>query len=236
MTVLGLTNVALSSVLPTMYQTLYGYPVVFSGLMMAPRGIGVIITSQMTNMLLSRIDYRYLITSGYIVAAFSVWLMTGWSLDMDWHPIVLCSFVQGLGLGMVFAPMNLVAFATIKPELRPDGSSLMALFRNMGGSLGISAIVTLLARNQQVNHAEIASHISQMTMAGGNLPAAVAQAPDLASQVRTLDGEVSRQASMIAYLDNFKILALLLLAIAPFPFLLKKSQAIFSKSDHLAME
>jgi DHA2 family multidrug resistance protein len=236
MAVLGLTNVALSSVLPTMFQTLYGYPVVLSGLMMAPRGIGVIITSQMTNMLLSRVDYRYLITTGYIIAAYSVWMMTSWTLEMDWHPILLASFIQGLGLGMVFAPMNLVAFATIKPELRPDGSSLMALVRNMGGSLGIAAIITMLARNQQINHAELASHVTQFTMASGNLPTAIAQAPDLATQAQMLNGQVSRQASMIAYLGNFRILAFLLLAIAPFPFLLKRSNLVKGPTDHMAME
>jgi DHA2 family multidrug resistance protein len=237
MTVLGLTNVALSSVLPTMYQTLYAYPVVFSGLMMAPRGFGVIITSQMVQMLLARgVDYRYVITIGYVIAAYSVWMMTGWSLEMDWHPIVLASFVQGLGLGMVFGPMNLVAFATIKPELRPDGSSLMALFRNMGGSLGISAIVTMLARNQQINHAELATHINQMTAGAGGMADAMGQGPDMATQMQAMDGQIARQASMISYLDNFKVLALLLLAIAPFPFLLKKSRAFENTSEHLVME
>lgn len=236
MTVLGVTNVALSSVLPTMYQTLYAYPVVFSGLMMAPRGFGVIITSQMTQMMLGRVDYRYLITTGYLVVALSVWMMTGWSLEMDWRPIVTCSFIQGLGLGMVFAPMNIVAFATIKPELRPDGSSLMALFRNMGGSLGISIIVTMLARNQQVSHAEIANHITAISVNGPYVPDSVAQAPDLATQARMLDNQVSRQASMISYLDNFKLLALLLLAISPFPFLLRKSKVFEGGSDHLALE
>ncbi len=238
MTVLGLTNVALSSVLPTMYQTLYAYPVVFSGLMMAPRGFGVIVTSSMVTMALSRgADYRYIITIGYVIAAYSVWMMTGWSLEMDWHPIVLASFVQGLGLGMVFGPMNLVAFATIKPELRPDGSSLMALFRNMGGSLGISAIVTMLARNQQINHAELATHISQVTMGGSMMSDSMGQGSDMATQAMRMNGQIARQASMISYLDNFKVLALLLLSIAPFPFLLKKSRAFESASaDHLAME
>ena len=236
MTVLGLTNVALSAVLPTMFQSLYGYPVMDSGLLMAPRGIGVIITSQITAYLIRRYDFRYVITVGYLIAAYSIWMMTGWSLDMDWRPIVAASFVQGLGLGMVFAPMNLIAFATIKPELRPDGSSLLALFRNLGGSLGISAIVTMLARNQQVSHADLAAHVTGAMIPGFNLPEVAARLPDIGPKVlMMINGEISRQAAMIAYLDNFKVLALLLMLIAPFPFLLKKSPGLASGKP-LAME
>ncbi|MEO6092885.1 MAG: MDR family MFS transporter [Novosphingobium sp.] len=237
MTVLGLTNVALSAVLPTMFQSIYGYPVMLSGALMAPRGFGVVVTSLMTSMLLKRVDYRYLITIGYVIAAYSIWMMTGWSLDMDWWPIVLANFVQGLGLGMVFAPMNLVAFATIKPELRPDGSSLLALFRNLGGSLGISAIVTMLARNEQISHADIAASVTRTSVVPGvSLPALIGRVPGIgAPLMEMINGEVTRQAAMIAYLDNFKVLAIVLLAIAPFPFLLKKSKA-FEAGQHAVME
>jgi DHA2 family multidrug resistance protein len=224
MVVLGLTNVALSSVLPTMYQTIYGYSVEDSGLLMAPRGMGVIVTSQLTAWLLTRIDFRYIIVVGYSIAAFSIWIMTTWSLDMDWHRIALASFIQGLGLGLVFAPMNLVAFATIKPELRPDGSSLLALFRNLGGSVGISAIVTLLARNQQTAHADIVASMHVPYLSG--LPAVVGGLPTIGPAVTgMLNSEVTRQALMIGYLDNFYILAWLLLVVTPLPLLLKKPAA-----------
>lgn len=235
MTVMGLTNVALSSVLPTMYQTIYGYPVVDSGLLMAPRGVGVIITSQLTTWLLTRVDFRYLIVLGYLVASSSIFMMTTWSLDMDWHRIAYASFIQGLGLGMVFAPMNLVAFATIRPELRPDGASLLSLFRNLGGSLGISAIVTMLARNQQIAHADIAATLHMPPV---NLAGVVTGLPAIAPAVSEMvNAEVSRQAMMIAYLDNFTMLAWLVLAMAPLPLLLKKPASMtVAKNEHLALE
>ena len=213
MLVLGITNISLSAVLPTMFQTIYGYPVVMSGLMMAPRGLGVIVSSRLMSRWMVRGDYRYMIVAGYTIAAGSLWLMTKWSPEMDWHPIVLASFVQGLGLGLVFAPMTLVAFAALTPALRPDGSSLLALFRSMGGSFGISAILTMMARNRQISHADLAAHITPLTMPS------VQQA---FGSPGIIDGVIDRQSQMIAYLDNFTTIAWLLLVIAPLPLLLRK--------------
>ncbi len=224
MAVLGLTNVALSAVLPTMFQSLYGYPVMMAGLLMAPRGLGVIAMSLMTARLLERVDHRLMIAFGYLIAAYSLWMMSGWSLDMDWHPIAFASFVQGLGLGMVFAPMNIAAFATIPPDLRPDGSSLLALIRNLGGSLGISAIVTLFARNQQISHSDLATHVTGSLIGGVPLPDAATRIPAIGqAAMAMLNGEVTRQSAMIAYLDNFHVLTFVLLAIVPFPFLMRRA-------------
>lgn len=237
MFILGMTNVALSAVLPTMYQTIYNFPVMQAGMLMAPRGMGVIITSLITTRMMNRIDFRWLITIGYTIAAGSIFMMTGWSIDMDWHPIALASFVQGLGLGMVFTPMQLVSFATIPVELRPDGSSLLALLRNLGGSMGISVIVTMLSRNEQVSHADIAANVTSAAVSGVDLPAVVGAVPSIGSGVmEMINGEVSRQASMIAYLDNFYVLAWVILIIAPMPFIMKKPKVAPQEISHPIME
>jgi DHA2 family multidrug resistance protein len=237
MFILGLTNVALSAVLPTMYQEIYNYPVVYSGLMMAPRGIGVIITSQLTVYLMKRFDYRFLIVFGYLVAAYSIWIMTGWSLDMDSRLIVEASFIQGLGLGMVFAPMNVLAFGTIRPELRPDGSSLMALFRNLGGSFGISIIMTMLARNMQTSHSDLAATLSPDSLPGFDWSAVLDRLPGVGSGVMDMiNAEVSRQAAMIAYLDNFYVIFWVLLLVSPLPLLLKKPHLDLASIQHTPME
>jgi len=237
MFILGLTNVALSAVLPTLYQTIYGYPVMDSGLLMAPRGIGVVVTSQITVFLMRRFDYRYIITIGYLIAAYSVHIMTSWSPDMDDRLIIEASFIQGLGLGMVFAPMNILAFGTVEPELRPDGSSLMALFRNLGGSFGISWIMTMLARNQQISRVDLASKLTSDVLPTINLPGAVdrIQGTD-AGMLAVLNGEVGRQATMIAYLDNFYAIFWVLLMIAPLPFLLKKPRNLDYAPERLPVE
>ena len=224
MIVLGVTNVALSSVLPTLLQNVYGYDVMDTGVLMAPRGCGVFVTMFLTNRLMGKVDSRLLMTIGYLIAALSLWLMTRWSLAMGSDQIVLSGFVQGLGLGFVFVPINLIAFATLAPAFRTDGTTLMTLFRNLGSSFGISAIVTMLSRNIQTSHADIAANVTSFNLPLD--PAAVAAQLGSAGDgvLAMLDGEVNRQAAMVAYLDNFYVLFWLVLCIAPLPWVLKKPQ------------
>lgn len=222
MGIMGLAVVGLSSILPMMFQTIYGYPVIDTGMMMAPRGVGVMISSLAAGWLIKHIDARGLMCGGFLLAAISMNYMTTWSLDMDVEPILLASFFQGLGFGAIVAPMNLIAFATLDPALRPDGSSLMALFRSLGGSIGISIIVSQLARNQQISHADVASHVTADIVPSIDLPAVVAQAPGIGGGLMAMiDGEVTRQAMMISFLDVFHMLVWVLVAFAPLPFLLK---------------
>ena len=223
MLVLGLTNISLSAVLPTMYQAIYHYPVMITGLLMAPRGFGVALSSLGGSRLLRIMDFRHMICIGYLITALSMWIMTTWSIEMDSTRILAASFIQGIGLGLVFSPMNLLAFSTMTPELRPDGASLLALFRNLGGSFGISAIVTLMARNQQISHADIAANVTQVSIPGVDIPAVVDKFPGLGGIIpEMVNPEVTRQAYMIAYLDNFTLIGWVLLAVAPLSLFLKK--------------
>ncbi|MFT4025479.1 MAG: MDR family MFS transporter [Novosphingobium sp.] len=222
MGIMGLAVVGLSSILPMMFQSIYGYPVIDTGMMMAPRGVGVMISSLLAGWVIKYVDVRGLMCGGFLVAAASMYYMTTWSLDMDVEPILLASFFQGLGFGAIVAPMNLIAFATLDPALRPDGSGLMALFRSLGGSIGISIIVSQLARNQQVSHADIGSHVTADIVPSLDLPAVVDRVPGIGNGLMAMiDGEVTRQAMMISFLDVFHLLAWVLIAFAPLPFLLK---------------
>ena len=232
MVILGVTNVALSSLLPTMFQNLFGYSVMQTGLLMAPRGVGVLTTMLVANRLMGKVDSRAQVTVGYVIAAISLFMMTGWNLEMDWHPVVWSAYVQGIGLGLVFVPVNMLAFSTLAPQYRTDGTTLMTLFRNLGSSFGISAIVTQLSRNMQVSHQDIGASVTSF-----NVPAIdPASTEGLLGEYGTaalqiLDGEVTRQAAMIAYLDNFKMMAWVVLLIAPVSFALRKPAAIFDKVD-----
>jgi MFS transporter, DHA2 family, multidrug resistance protein len=223
MAIMGASVVGLSAVLPMMYQSIYNYPVTDTGLLMAPRGFGVMIASYLAGRIIRYVDARYVISFGYIVAASGMWLMTSWALEMDYYPIVIAGFIQGVGFGLIVAPMNLLAFATLLPSLRPDGSSLMALFRSLGGSIGISIIVTLLSRGQQRSHAELGAHVTASSFPAVDLPATVDRMQGLGGGIMmAIDAEVARQATMITFLDIFHIIAWVLLLFAPLPLLLRK--------------
>lgn len=236
MFVIGITNISLSAVLPTMYQKLYGYTVIDSGVLMAPRSIGIMITSPITAWLIRRMDFRIPIFFGYVIAASSLWMMTGWSLEMDERPILISGLVQGFGLGMIFAPITLMAFSTVDPSIRPDGAGLLSLCRNVGSSFGLSIIVTLMARNQQVSHSDIAANVTGTSVPGIDLPAVVGSLPGPGDSVlAAIDVEVNRQAAMIAYLDNFYLLFWILLAMAILPFMIRKPPGV-QRFDHPPME
>ncbi|HYD05965.1 MAG TPA: DHA2 family efflux MFS transporter permease subunit [Reyranella sp.] len=227
MVILGITNVALSAVLPMLYQTVYNYTVMDTGLLMVPRGLGVLVTMILTSRLIGRVDARILITVGYTLAAASLYMMTTWSLEMDYRMIVVSGFIQGLGLGFVFVPVNLIAFSTLAPNYRTDGSTLMTLFRNVGASFGISIIVTALARNMQVSHADIASNVTSFNLPAIDPAGAAAQLGAVGdAALAMLNGEVSRQAAFIAYLDNFYMLFWLLVAIIPLAWVVKRPHPI----------
>ncbi len=226
MLLMGITNVALSAVMPSLLQQIYGYDVMDAGLLMAPRGCGVMVTMLLTNILIKRLDGRILIAAGYFVAAYSLWMMSGWSLEMDSQPIIVAGFVQGLGLGLVFMPMNMIAFSSLAAKYRTEGGTMMTLARNLGGSFGISVIVTMLSRNTQTSHADIASHVTTSTVPGIDLGAATATLGNLGGGVMAmLNGEVSRQAAMVAYLDNFYGMFWLVLCFVPLTFLVRKPAA-----------
>ena len=232
MVILGITNVGLSSVLPTMYQNLYGYSVMQTGLLMAPRGCGVLLTMLVTNRLMGKVDSRALIMVGYSIAAFSLYTMTQWSLDMDWRPMAISGFIQGLGLGLVFVPVNMVAFSTLAPHFRTDGTTVMTLFRNLGSSFGISAIVSQLSTNMQTSHQDVGASVTSFNVPAIDPSSTAALLGDVGTAaLQMLDGEVTRQAAMIAYLDNFKMMAWMVLLIAPLSYVLKRPGPVFGKVE-----
>jgi DHA2 family multidrug resistance protein len=146
--------------------------------------------------------------------------------------MAISGYIQGLGLGLVFVPVNMVAFSTLAPHYRTDGTTLMTLFRNLGSSFGISAIVSQLSHNMQVSHQDVGSSVTSFNVPAIDPASTAAMLGEYGTAaLQMLDGEVSRQAAMIAYLDNFKMMAWLVLLIAPLSFALKKPGAVFGKVE-----
>lgn len=220
MVVIGISTMAPMALLPPMLQQLFGYPVVDTGMMMAPRGVGVLATMWLGAQVMGRIDARILIVVGLITFAASLRMMAGYSLEMDYWPVVVSGFVQGLGMGLVFMPLNALAFATLDGRYRTDGASILNLTRSIGQSAGISMVTVLLARNIQTSHADLAAHITDATLPGASLIGRFQPIGDAAMSFA--DAMVNQQAAMIAYIDDFYLMAWISIAVVPLVFLLTR--------------
>lgn len=207
MFLLGLVMMSVIAILPGLLQQIYGYTPLQAGLLMSPRGLGMMVSMLLFGRHMGRFDPRLLLAIGLGLMGLSLVLMTRWSIAMPQAPIFLTGMMQGVGISFTFVPMSLISFATLAPAHRTDGSSLATLMRNVGSSIGISSAAVLLARNVQVNHAEIGTHVTP-AMVPFPVDRAAAFGPAAEAALRVVDGLVNRQAAMIAYLDDFYAMAL----------------------------
>ncbi len=221
MFMVGVILFATMTLLPPFLQNLKGYPVVDSGLLLAPRGIGVMVMMAIVGRLVGRIDPRLLVGGGFLLAAASLWEMSLFSLDVTPWLIVKTGVIQGFGLGLIFVPLSAITFATLAPQLRNEATALFSLVRNIGSSIGISIVIALLTRNTQVNHAVLAEQVSPYNplMHAPWLPDAWSTAT--AAGLAALNAELTRQAAAIAYLDDFVLMMFVTLAAVPLVLLLR---------------
>ena len=224
MVLIGMMMLGIFALFPPMLQTLFGYTVYDTGVLLAPRGVGILCAMFIASRLNGKIEPRLIVAFGFSLISFSMWQMTQWSLQMDWHPFVYTGLLQGLGMGFVFIPMNAIAFATLPPHQRTDGSSLLYLIRSLGGSMGISVMVAMLSRNVQTSHEDIASHITAYSMSSVD-PSSADRLGTIGDTVLSMVNlEVNRQAAMIAYLDDFKFMMVTVIICIPFVLLLKPAK------------
>ncbi|MGN3975539.1 MDR family MFS transporter [Tsuneonella sp. SYSU-LHT278] len=224
---IGVAVFATMALMPPMLQRLFGYSVIDTGWVLMPRGIGTLVSMQIAGQLTRRgYDPRYLIFSGFLLTALSFWQMSGWSLGIDQQTIVVTGFVQGLGMGLVFISLNNAAFATLAPDLRTEGSSLLILMRSLGASVGISVTTTLLGVNIQTSHADLASHVTPSSTALVDL-SAVDRFQHLGSgALQAIDMEINRQAAMVAYVDDFYLMMWISVAVLPLILLMRPARRL----------
>jgi DHA2 family multidrug resistance protein len=189
-----------------------------------PRGVGTLMTMQFSGWILRRgFDPRILIFSGFLIAAFSLWEMASWSLQTDYNHIAVSGFIQGIGMGLIFIPLNASAFATLPPMLRTDGSSLLNLSRSIGSSVGISIVTFELAHNLQVSHADLASHVTSSFTDLIDVSTVDRFQTLGEAGLSYIDAMVNQQAAMIAYIDDFYMMVWLSLAAAPLVIFMRKA-------------
>jgi len=219
----GVMLLATLALLPPFLQNLLDFPVVTAGLVLAPRGIGTMVAMLVVGRLIGKVDTRGLVLFGLAATAYSLWEMTLFTTDVGVAEIVYTGVVQGVGLGFIFVPLTTVAFSTLDPSLRNEGTAMFSLIRNIGSSIGISLFVTLLGQRTQVSHAGLAEQVTPFrdTLRVPWLP----EAWDFTTQAGALalDNEVTRQALMMAYLDDFRIMTVVTLLAAPLLLLVRNS-------------
>jgi DHA2 family multidrug resistance protein len=217
---LGILLFATLALLPPMLEVLMNYPVVTTGLVTMPRGLGSFVAMFVVGRLIGRVDTRAILLVGLGLNAISLYQMTHFSLEMDSWPIIISGIIQGFGIGLIFVPLSTLAFATLEPKFRAEGSAVYNLVRNLGSAAGISMLVAQQTKNVEVVHSTLASHVSADNPLVAALPAAMN--PSTLAGAVALNGEITRQATMVAYVDDFKLLLWLNFAAVPLLLLLRK--------------
>ena len=206
MFVTGGLLVSSSALLAPYLQTLGGYSVTSAGLLMVPRGVGTMLAMSMVGRIAMRFDARKVITLGAIVLLATTYEMSRWTPSVTGSTIAWVGFIQGFGMGFIFVPMNLVAFATIPAEIRTDASAIMNLLRNIGAAFSVSLTTMVLTRSTQIVHSQVAEHIDPFNRALGVNAQSMMWNPQLPFGLAQLDGVISRAALQIAYANDFLFL------------------------------
>jgi DHA2 family multidrug resistance protein len=230
--VIGITYLASLALMTPYLQTLMGYPVVTAGIVMGPRGLGTMLCMFIVGRLIGRVDTRLLLALGLALTAWAMYDMTGWNPDISQWTIIVTGFVQGAGLGFLFVPLTTVTFSTLPAAQRAEGTGLYNLSRNIGSAVGISLVTALISQNTQQGHEEIGRYITPFNT--------VLRHPTLRAMLdlttldgRTaLDGLVTQQATIIAYIDDFKLLMILSIIVMPLLLLLRRPAGPTTAPDH----
>jgi DHA2 family multidrug resistance protein len=220
--IVGIILLASLALLTPYLQNLMNYPVLTAGMVLAPRGIGTMVAMMIVGRIINRVDPRLLVLFGLALTVSVLWEMTGFTPDVSRFTLIRTGVEQGLGLGFLFVPLSTITFATLTPEFRTQGTALFSLMRNLGSSIGISVVIFLLTRNTQIMHSQLVEHVTPFNEALRtgtvhriwNMTTALGRA--------ALDTEITRQAAIIAYIDDYKFMMLIALAAMPIVFLLRK--------------
>ncbi|MBS0472053.1 MAG: DHA2 family efflux MFS transporter permease subunit [Proteobacteria bacterium] len=203
MFVIGAVLLASSALLPPYLQNLAGLSVFDTGLLMAPRGFGTMFAMMFAGRMALRFDPRVLMTAGCSMMLWSMWDMSTWTPQISDQWLTTVTFVQGVGMGLVFVPMNLTAFATLPGHLRTDGTAMTNLMRNIGSAIGVSVTTALLGGGIQTAHALMIGHATSFNRALTVNAPSMMMNPQLPFGLQNLDGQIMYRAQVFAYQNDF---------------------------------
>lgn len=224
--IVGVLILAVMALLPPYMQGVMGYPVLLTGLLLAPRGIGTMVAMMAVGRLIGRVDERLLIFAGIMLVTLSLWEMTLFTDSVPPALLIRTGIIQGLGMGFVFVPLSTLTYATLAPHYRGEATALFSLIRNIGSSIGVSVMIALLAHSMQVSHADLAAHVTPFGNSAGFLQglsdAAGLPADGGRTALRLLDAEINRQAATIGYLNDFRAIMFINLLTLPLLLLIRR--------------
>jgi DHA2 family multidrug resistance protein len=216
----GVLLFSTSALLPVLMQNLLGYSAMQTGTASVSRGVGSLISFLMVPFLIQRLGARTVLLVGTVLSITSLWAMAGFDLSMTTGPIIVSGFIQGAGTGLLFAPLSTLAYVTLSPVHRVEGTILSTMARSLGSSVGISMVQAMVLRNSALAHSELSARMDPSSpMLNDILP--MTGALTTTEGLTRLNGEVTRQAMMIGYVDVFSWMALLTVAMIPLILILR---------------
>jgi len=228
--VLGFVLYGSTAALPLFLQTLLGYTATQSGMALSPGGLAILVMMPVVGFLLGRVQPRWLVIFCLLVSAYGLHLMTQFDLNIDFRHAMDARIVQSLGLAFMFVPINTMAFYTIDKQHTSYATGLINLARNIGGSTGIALSTTLVARRQQFHQQRLLENLNPLNQTyqsfltnaqhlfmskGSDAVQAMAQAQQM------LYNMVLRQATLMSFIENFRMLAIAFLCVIPLMFFMK---------------
>lgn len=219
---IGLVLLASSALLSPYLQNLSGRSVTQTGFLMVPRGLGTMFAMMFAGRLVMKMDPRYLMTIGAALLCWSMYAMMYWTPSVSVQTISVVTFFQGVGMGMVFVPMNLVAFATLSPQQRTNGAALTNLMRNIGSAFGVSLTTTVLTNSTQTIHAQLSHFASSFNRALDVNGPSLMMNPRMPFGLSNLDGLLQYRALVQAYSNDFYFMLLISLPVFVIIWLMKR--------------
>src|SRR5258708_1918959 len=210
---------------PILLEGLLGYPIVTTGLVMAPRGIATAVAMMVVGRLVMKGDPRVLVGAGMLISALGSHLMTYYSLDVSTAWIIGPALLQGLGLGLIFVPLSTIAYTTLERSRMAEAAGIYSLVRTIGAAAGISILTTLMTRHAQVMWNELGGHVTKYNHALAEYLRPLHLSPPDPHAMAVVAAEIGRQAEVAAMLDGFKVTTWSVLAMLPLVFLLKRKRS-----------
>jgi DHA2 family multidrug resistance protein len=228
---LGFVLYASTVLIPQFLQEMMGYTAELAGLALSPGGAVIMLMMPVVGFLVSKVNTKYLIAFGCTVSSLSLFVMAGWNLQIDYKHAVLARMMQSFGLAFLFIPINVSAFAFVPKEKTNMGTGIINLARNIGASVGIATVTTLLQRRTQFHQSQLMEHVNSMSQAFQAklhaLTVAFSSSGAIGSGAASqaygmIYSSVQRQAVMLAFIDNFHLLGIVFLIVIPVLMLLKR--------------